>query len=144
MAQLVFEFEVDDEGNFEYTPENTHSNRHTWDYKKGDTIKVRTKSGRFAFRFVQVDAAGEPIPAPLSPLKPVNNVRETTIRSANEATSQKFFETPPKDIEDDPEVMAAGVRANVDKVAGYRYSIACERHDTLFTDATHGGDWVTC
>ena len=134
MADRTFTFEVDDEGNFTYSPPET------WNYNRTDTIQVRSPSGRFTFRFIHVDSLGEPV-AELSPVATAGGNPHPASLAGEQEDACSEFATARVQIRDEPEIVAAGRAANVTKAAGYRYAIACEANDKLFVDATHGGSW---
>jgi len=127
----TFTFEVDDNGKFTYDPPQT------WNYNRTDTVQIRSPSGRFTFRFIHVDSTGEPIEE-LSPLKAAGH--PVSLSGEPEGGSGEFA-TDVVHIRDEPEIIEAGRAANVTKVAGYRYAIACEVNNKLFVDATQGGSW---
>lgn len=129
MAKKTLTFTVDKKGKFKYDPPDT------FEYNRTDTIEVTSKSGRFTFKFINVDSGGKP-GEHFSPLKNGKLAMQSKKKGGKWTTGEKK-------ISNDPDMIAAGRSANLDKVAGYRYAIACQKGKDLFVDASLGGKW-TC
>ena len=126
---------MDSKGEFDYEPKDP------WDYNKIDTIQIRSETGRFTFRFIEVDSTGVPTEGQVSPVEVDGRDRNPTSLRSGKTRADGEFATGRIHIRNDRGIIEAGRRVNGNKTARYRYAIACEVNGKLFVDASKNGSW---